>query len=205
MLLAEELLLLALDPVRGTVAHGGRQQLMVCLAGALIAELELAGAVRLSGRRVVAVGPAPAHPLLAAAHALLARPTSRWAAGQLRQVDKAVGGIWPRLVDGLIEQGVLGRRQDRLLLWSVTRHPVRQPAARNELLQRVRQAAAADTGLQARTAALLALAEPARLLKVIAPVRADRRHARKRITMATELTPIAPVVTRVIAQLNSGD
>jgi hypothetical protein len=203
MLLAEELLLLGLDPDRGTVVGSDRQQLVVCLSGALIGELALAGAVQLSGRRFVPAGAAPEHPLLARVHALLAEPTKRWAPGQLRQLDKAVGGVWPRLVDGLIEQAVLGRRQDRMLLWAVTRHPVLQPAARNEPLRRVRLAATGDNGLEARTAVLLALAGPARLLGVVAPERADRRHARQRIKMATELTPVAPVVKKVIAEMQA--
>jgi hypothetical protein len=203
LLLAEELLLLGIDPVKGTVVNGAKQQLLVGLAGALIGELALAGAVELPGKRFVAVGPAPEHPLLAGVHQVLAQPTSRRAAGQLRQIDKAVGGLWPRLVDGLIEQAVLGRRADRVLFFAVTRHPVLQPAARDEPLQRVRLAAAGDNGLEARTAVLLALAGPSRLLSVIAPDRADRRHARQRVKMATELTPVAPVVKRVIAEMQA--
>ncbi len=203
MLLAEELLLLGLDPDRGTIVNSARQQLLVCLSGALIGELALAGSVRLSGRRFVAVGPAPEHPLLARVHALLAEPTSRRAAGQLRRLDKGVGGVWPRLVDGLIERGVLDRRPDRVLFWTITRHPVLQPAARQEPLERVRLAAAGDNGLEARTAVLLALAGPARLLEVVAPERAGRRHARRRIAAAAELTPVAPVVKKVIAEMQA--
>lgn len=203
MLLAEELLLLGLDPDRGTLVNNARQQLVVGLSGALIGELALADAVQLSGGRFVAAGPAPEHPLLARVHALLAKPTHRRAVGQLRQVDKAVGGVWSRLVDGLIDQAVLGRRQDRVLFWTVTRHPVLQPEARDEPLQRVRLAAAGDNGLEARTAVLLALAGPSRLLEVVAPDGADRRHARQRIKMATELTPVAPVVKRVIAEMQA--
>jgi hypothetical protein len=203
MLLAEELLLLGLDPERGTLVTGARKQLLYCLSGALIGELTVVGAVQRPGRRFVAVGPAPEHPLLATVHALLAEPTGRWATGQLERVDRAVGGVWSQLVDGLIEQAVLGRRQDRLLFFPVTRHPLLQPVARNEPLQRVRMAATADTGLDARTAIVLALAGPARLLRVIAPDRGDRRHARRRIRMATELTPVAGVVEKVIARNRS--
>lgn len=203
MLLAEELLLLALDPVKGTLVNGVRQQLAVCLSGALVGELALAGSVQLSGRRFAAVGPPPAHPLLARVHGLLGRPTARRAPGQLRGLDRAVGGVWSQLVDGLVEQGVLGRRRDRVLLFTVTRHPVLQPDARSEPLERIRIAAAGDAGLEPRTAVLLALAGPARLLEVVAPERADRRHARSRIKMATELTPVAPVVKKVIAEMQA--
>lgn len=203
MLLAEELLLLGLDPIRGTIVNSARQQLLVCLSGALVGELALAGSVQLDGRRFVAVGPAPEHPLLARVHASLAEPTSRRAVGQLRRLDKAVGGVWPRLVDGLVEQGVLGRRRDRVLFWTITRHPVLQPATRQEPLERVRLAAAGDNGLEGRTAVLLAMTGPARLLEVVAPERTDRKHARQRIAVATDLTPVAPVVKKVIAEMQA--
>ena len=72
MLLAEELLLLAPDPERGTVVRRARQQLPVGLAGALVAALALDGAVELEGGRFAVCGPAPADPLLAAAAATIA-------------------------------------------------------------------------------------------------------------------------------------
>ncbi|HST46341.1 GOLPH3/VPS74 family protein [Jatrophihabitans sp.] len=202
MLIAEELLLLGLDPARGTPL-ASRQYLVVCLSGALVGELALAGAVELAGGRFVATGPAPDDPLLARVHALLAQHTLRRAPGQLRRLDRALGGAWSHLVDGLVERGVLGRRRDRMLLWSVTRHPVLRPDARDEPVRRVRLAAAGDGYLEPRTAVLLALAGPARLLEVVAPERAARRHARQRIKAASELTPVAPVVKKVIAEMQA--
>jgi len=202
MLIAEELLLLGLDPVRGTV-RATRQYLVVCLSGALVAELALTGAVELSGGRFCATGPAPADPLLARVHGLLSPTTARRAPGQLRRLDRALGGVWSELVDGLIEQGVLGRRRDRVLFWSVVRHPVLRPEARDEPVRRVQQAAAGDGYLEPRTAVLLALAGPARLLEVVAPVRADRRHAKQRIGAAAESTPVAPVVKKVISEMQA--
>jgi len=203
MLLAEELLLLGLHPVKGTVVNSGRQQLLIALAGALVGELALAGSVDLSGKRFVAVGGTPADPLLAAVHAVLAEPKGRRDADQLRRLDKRIGGIWPRLVDGLVDRGVLGRRRDRVLFFTITRHPVLQSAARDEPLDRVRAAAAGDGQLQPRTAVVLALAGPARLLEVVSPDRSTRRHAKRRIATATELTPIAPVVKKVIAAMQA--
>lgn len=203
VLLAEEMLLLGLDPAGGTVVNNARQQLLVGLGGALIGELALAGLVDLSGRRFVSLGGHPGEPLLATVHRALARPQGRRGADQLRRLDKSVGGLWSVLVDGLIEQGVLGRRRDRVLLVPVTRHPVLRAAARDEVLQRVRAAAADDGELEPRTAVVLALTGPSRLLEVVAPEKASRRHARARIQAATDLTPVAPVVKKVIAQMQA--
>ena len=203
MLLAEELLLLGLDPVKGTVVNSARRELLVGLAGALVGELALAGLVDLAGKRFIAVGTPPDDPLLTAVHQALAQSKGRRAADQLRGLDKGIGGVWSRLVDGLVDQGVLGRGRDHVLLFTVTRHPVLQPAVRGELLERVRAAAAGDGELEPRTAVVLALAGPSRLLEVVAPDKASRRHAKRRIETATELTPVAPVVKKVIAEMQA--
>ena len=200
VLIAEELLLLALDPQRGTVVNAARQQLLVGLAGALVSELALDGAVELDGRRFVVRGPAPADPLLARVHAELATGGGRRAADQLRRLDRRTGGLWPQLVDRLADAGVLGQRRDRVLLWHVTRHPVLRTLEHSTLLRRARTAATGDGRLDARTAVLLALSGPSRLLEVVAPDRADRAHAKARIAAATDLSPVAPVVKKVIAE-----
>jgi len=203
VLIAEELLLLALDPDRGRIVNNARQQLLIGLAGALVGELALTGLVEVSGKRFVTTGQAPAHPLLAAVHEALGEPKGRRSADQLRRLSKRVGGIWSQLVDGLIAQQVLGRRRDKVLLFKVTRHPVLRRACRDEPLARVRAVAALDGELEPRTAVLLALAGPSRLLEVVAPERAARRHAKQRIGVATELTPVAPVVRKVIAEMQA--
>ena len=203
MLLAEELLLLGLDPVEGMVVNNARRELLVGLDGALIGELALAGLVDLSGKRFIAVGWPPGDPLLAAVHQALAQSTGRRAADQLRGLDEGIGGVWSRLVDGLADRGVLGRRRDRVFLFTVTRHPVLQPAVREELLERVRAAASGEGEIEPRTAVVLALAGPSRLLEVVAPDEAGRRHAKRRIETATELTPVAPVVKKVIAEMQA--
>jgi hypothetical protein len=111
-------------------------------------------------------------------------------------LDKQVGRVWKRVVDGLVEQGVLGR--DDRGLFQVTTHPVLQPKLRDEVLMRLREAAAGDAELEPRTAVVLALAGPARLLEVVADKPHD--HAKRRIAEATESTPVAEVVKQVIAE-----
>ena len=205
MLLAEELLLLGLDPVEGTVVNDARQELLAGLGGALVGELALAGLVDLSGKRFIAVGSPPGDPLLAAAHQALAQSTGRRAAAQLRGLDKGIGGVWSRLVDGLADRGVLGRRRDHVSWFAwfpVTRHPVLQPAVREEVLERVRAAAAGEGEIEPRTAVVLALAGRHGCWKSWRP-KGQPAAARRRIETATELTPVAPVVKKVIAEMHA--
>jgi hypothetical protein len=198
VLLAGELLLLALDPVRGAPVNSSREPLKVCLCGALVAELSLGGHVTLDGRRFVVTGSVPPAGLLRDVYDALASPKGRRAADQLRRLDRVLGGVWKRVVDALADRGVLGRRRDRVLLWRVTRHPVLRTDLRDDVVGRIRAAAAGDGELDPRTATVLALSGPARLLEVVAPAR-PRAKAKARIAEAADLTPVAPVVKKVIA------
>ncbi len=233
MLIAEELLLLALDPDTGKVLRDAQYGLHVALAGALIGELGLEGSLGVQGRRFIATGTRPSDPLLAAVPQVLAEPQGRSFTDQLHRLGKRVGklcprpvgvpaglaepagrsftdqlrrqdgrgGLWPLLIDRLINLGVLGRRRDRILLVGVTRHPVLRPAVRDQVLHRVRAAAATDGELEPRTAVLLALSAPAGLLKVVAPQPADRDHATRRINTAAQQVPAAAVVQQVLAEM----
>ena len=185
------------------MVNSAGQALRVGLAGALVGELALDERLDLSGKRIVAVGPAPENPLLAAVHHELAGGRGRRSVAQLRRLDRALGGIWPRLVDGLIEQGVLGRRSAAGAAVPGDPAPGVEPAVRDRVVGEVRAAAQGGATLPPRTAVLLALSGPCRLLEVVAPDRADRAHARMRIETATELTPVAPIVKRVITEMNA--
>lgn len=202
VLLADELLLLALDPEKGRPVNSSREPLKVCLCGALVAELGLDGHVALQGKRFEVTGSVPPAGILREASDVLTSSKGRRAADQLRRLDKALGGIWKRIVDAQVDQGVLGRRQDRVVLWSVTRHPVLRTDLRDEVVGRMRSAAAGDGPLDPHTAVVLALSGPARLLEVVAPDR-PRAKAKRRIEEATDMTPVAPAVKKVIAEVQA--
>ena len=61
-----------------------------------------------------------------------------------------------------------------------------RPAAQDAIIERLRHAAASDEPLDARTAVLLSMTGPAQLLEVVAPERATRKHARRRIDHALD-------------------
>ena len=201
--LAEELLLLALDPVKGSVVNSAYWSLRVGLSGALVAELGLAGSVTLVGRRFEVTGPLPEHPVLAAAGRSLRERGGRRSADQVRRLDRGVGGVWQSLTDGLVAQGVLGRRRDRVFLVPVTRHPVLRLPIQQEIVARLRAAAAGDGPLDPQTSVVLALAGPCRLLEVVAPERVGRRHAKQRIEEAAARTPAAPAVQQVLREVQT--
>ena len=195
MLIAEELLLLSLDPVRGRPLNGSESVISVCLLGALVAELGVAGRVDWVGSRFVPVGPRPVG-LLGEVHEALEADRPRRAAPQLRRMDRVLRSARRRVIDGLVDAGVLGRERRRP--WLPTAHRLLDQAARAEPLGRVRSAAATHDAVDARTAVLLALSGPARLLEVVADK--PHAHAKQRIAQAAELVPAVEVVKRVIAE-----
>jgi hypothetical protein len=130
-------------------------------------------------------------------HRAAASPTSS------RRLDKRVGALCPLLADGLIAQGVLERRRNRIPLVGGTRRPVVRPAVHGEVLQRLQLAAATDGVFEPRTALLLALSRPAGLLKVVALQRADRDLATRRNNTASQRVPAAAVVMNVLAEMQA--
>ncbi|MBY8851886.1 GOLPH3/VPS74 family protein [Saccharothrix longispora] len=156
--LADELALLVHDDEDGT-RRLGQPALGYGLAGALLVELALAGRVDVVDKKVAVVDPAPTgHPLLDGALARIAddkpRKPGHW-------VDKLSRGLTDRVLDGLVERGVLRREEGRVLLvFPRTRFPApdgREPDAEADARARMHAAVAGDGPVDPRTAALCAL------------------------------------------------
>lgn len=205
MLLAAELALIAIDPESGRSALGTRAELNACLAGLLVAELVVDGAV-LPGERAGTVRPdgaPPTDPVLAAAAEVVCVRGPKLKA-VMSSMDRSLGkrlgtGTWDSVVGSLVTAGVLGAAEGSLR----PRHALLDPAARDAVIGRLRQAAANDEELDARTALVLTMTGPARLLEVVAPERRTRKHARHRIDHALEastLRDIGEAVRKLLAE-----
>lgn len=126
--LPEELLLLALDPVRGKPFCRNRF-LEYAMAGAVLAELELQGRITGQGGRFQVANPLdPPDPVLAGVLRSLPAPgkgggssgesAKRW----VRHAGRQVEGLY---LNALVERGVLRRETHRFLgLLPYHRHPV---------------------------------------------------------------------------------
>ncbi|MFI8001845.1 GPP34 family phosphoprotein [Streptomyces sp. NPDC086010] len=161
--LPEELLLLALDPVRGKPYCRGRH-LEYGVAGAALAELELQGRIAVERGRVVVVNPLdPPDPLLAVflrslpapgkGGLLPGTPARRW----VRQAGRQAEGLY---LDALVERGVLRRETRRFLgLLPYHRHPAGPASPAGQVRQRHEESrAAGHPGPRGRLLAALAAA-----------------------------------------------
>ncbi len=194
VLIAEELLLLALDPAKGTVHLGTRSELHRALALSLAAELSLGGCLSYDGKQLEVVpGEPPADPLLAEA---LGAITERLDQGRkpirvMGSLDKDLGGTWPRLIDRLVAAGTIVEEHHGVL---PTRHPVSDHALYAVILSRAQAAAAADGPLAPRDAVLLGYGLQCALVDRVAPERSQRRHATARMEDATKVAPFADIL-----------
>src|SRR5262245_55050940 len=192
MLLAEELALIALDPDSGRHALGTRDNLNACLAGLLVAELQL--------------DDRPESPLLGAAADVVAeagpKPKAVLSAMSRGLQRRLAMGTWDAVIAGLVEAGVVAPSSGRR-----SRSEVTDRRAREAIVARLRAAASGDELLDVRTAVLLSMVGPAQLLELVAPDRSGRKHARRRIDHAldaTSLQPVAESVRSVLADAVAG-
>ena len=209
MNLAEELALVAIDPSSGRHALGLRSELNACLAGLLVAELLLDGVVEIGDKpdRVVVTGTAePKSKTLAAATAVVIDRGPKIKA-ILSRMDRGLAhrlgrGTWDSIVADLVDGGALATAHGGLR----SRNDLAQEFVRDATIAALRVAAAGESDLDPRMAALLSMTGPAHLLEVVAPDRATRRHARDRIDHALDGTPlesVGKIVRRLISDADS--
>ena len=189
VLIAEELVLLALNP-DGSLARGRGPQaaVVVAVTGALVSELVLDGHLDLTDGRIHRTGTVPTDPLLAQALDNMGPIDGQ----RLKhRVDRIRHAGWNEVVDGLVDKGVIDRKKAAL---RPTSHPVLDVATHAEVVAAARQAALGDEPLDPRSAVLLAMAGPARLLEVLAPDKADHPKAKGRIAEASAMVPAAAAI-----------
>ncbi|MFD0023593.1 GPP34 family phosphoprotein [Streptomyces sp. NPDC058382] len=182
--LPEELLLLALDPVRGKPFCRNRF-LEYAMAGAVLAELELQGRITEQYGQAQVVNPLePPDPVLASVMRSLPAPgksrrgSGVSARGWVRHAGRQVEGMY---LDALVERGILRRETHRFLgLLPYHRHPV----AAKDLAAQARQrfvAAEQSDFPDHRCRALAALVSAAGLSRVLGTDRGSRRAMRRLI------------------------
>ncbi|GAP65990.1 GPP34 domain containing protein [Mizugakiibacter sediminis] len=143
MLIAERLLLLCLDPVRGTL-HSQRPATSfdTLCAAAVLVDLQAQGRLRYAhGLLRADASLPPAQPLLAAALAALGE-VPRTAPEAMRQIEQALRPLARRLLDALARGDLLHRvaRVPGLPVFGV-RHPLRSVQAHNAAVHTLREAA----------------------------------------------------------------
>ncbi len=137
MIIAEHLVLLALDPEAGSLAPRVRREALERGARAcLLCDLAISRRIGRRGRGIARLDDLPDyHPLLeSAARSLPAREVSFVEA--LAGVGSALGSVLPRLIDSLLARDVLVQQRRGLLR---RRYPVRSMRALHEVHHRLQE------------------------------------------------------------------
>lgn len=181
LLLAEQLLLLALDDLKGSsgVTWGGDSG----LAAALLLDLGRQDLLRVDDeQRLQPVdGPAPEHPVLAQAQrAVLASDSRRDARTWVIRLQRDLGPLQTRVARGLVERGVLSEERVRMLgIFPSTRYPTADLEPERRLRRDLTQVLVDGRRPTEQEALLVGLLHPLGLVDDVVPGN-DRLAARRR-------------------------
>jgi hypothetical protein len=169
-MLATDLLLLALDDEHGTVLSQAAVGLDYGLAGAVVMELALRGRLRIDNEAVSTIGAATDDALLDDALRVIAatpgKNLSHWVWDLPRDLDR----LRQRLLDRLVAQGTLEKRERRvLLLFHQNVYPERDARVEHDIRARVDDALLHDATPDAQTTCLIHLAAACRVTDAIYP------------------------------------
>lgn len=178
LILAEELLLLALHDEKGST---GFTQIDPGLAGALLVDLERLGALRPEGKELAVVtDTVPQHPALVRVHAAISASAKRRSAkswvGRLPGELKPLTGT---IAAPLVDRGVLTKQRSKFLgLFPSTRFPEADPEPERALRSRLRAVLLGEREPATSDALLLGLLVPLDLVGSL--VDKDQRRAAKK-------------------------
>ncbi|MGH3915945.1 MAG: GOLPH3/VPS74 family protein [Pseudonocardiaceae bacterium] len=178
LILAEELLLLALHDEKGST---GFTQIDPGLAGALLVDLGRLGAVRSEGKELAVVTDSvPQHPVLGRAHAAISASAKRRSAKSW--VGRLPGELKPltaTIAASLVDRGVLTEQRSKFLgLFPSTRFPEANPEPERALRSRLRAVLLGERAPTTSDALLLGLLVPLDLVGSL--VDSDQRRTAKK-------------------------
>ncbi|HET8555068.1 MAG TPA: GPP34 family phosphoprotein [Rhodanobacteraceae bacterium] len=204
-LLAEDLLLLALDDAKGTVPMAVQPTLDLGLAGAMIADMAAQGRLRLDknfwGEKLsVTDASATDNRLFNDALAAMAARPDKSVSWWVHNLSRSVDGLRARLLESLVGKGTLEQREERiLLLFHHTIYPERDGRAEHDIRQRMDAVLLHGEEPEPHMLWLLQLAMACHIVDAIYPSR-QRAAAKKRIKALAKAhhDDSAPAVAKVI-------
>jgi Golgi phosphoprotein 3 len=199
--LAEELLLLAVDDEKGNVLSASSMGLDYGLSGAVLMELILRDKVRSEGKKLIVVDSGPTgddildEALTRIQQAKRPRNTESW----VSKMTGVVKNLRGRLLDRLIENGIL-RKEEHRILWVIPskRYPTDDASPENEIRLRIRSVVLGQEKSDARMTVLISLINACDLVSEVF-TKEERKSAKKRIKEISEGEHLGKAVSETVA------
>lgn len=202
--LSEQLLLVELDDETGRGATGAAPD--AGLAAAVLLDLAAAGLVAVGedGKLEARAAPAPEHPVLAEADAIVRDEDARRdAKGWIDHLPRDLRPLRERVARPLVERGVLNERHRRILgIVPATDFPAADPAPEQELRERLREVLVEARDPTDDEALLLGLLEPLGLVDGLV-AREERHMARIRAKAVAEHGLAGRAVLDVVREMQA--
>lgn len=205
LLLAEQLLLLALDDVRGRDSTPWAGE--AGLAAALLLDLGRRDLLQMADDDELVVltdAEAPEHPLLRDVHlAILSSPKCRSAQKWVERLPRDLKPLRVRLAEVLVERGVLSEQRSHLLgILPRTRFPTADPVPEDDVRRRLVEVLVGGRTPTQDEALLIGLVEPVGLVDRVVP-RRSRSDARRRAKTIGEQGVAGTALPDAVRQLQA--
>ncbi len=199
--LHEELLLLALRDEKGTVESRAAMY-QYAIGGAILTELQLAGAIEIEDGRKPFVNLVARHgmddPILAEALELVAKAKRRKRASDWVMRFANSKKLKERIAVRLCQRGILKDSEDKVLLIFRRRvFPTIDPGPERLIVERLRRAISGGAEVEPRTALLLALANASEMLKIHFEKR-ELKERKQRIEQITSGEVVGAATRRAV-------
>jgi Golgi phosphoprotein 3 (GPP34) len=200
-LIAEDLMLVLLGEQTGKPLVDSTKLPRV-LAGAVVLELAMIGAVRIGGKnRVVVAGPPPADPLLARGHEIVG--TARSPLKPQKVIEKLHRKLDKEVAARLAYQGLVVEHHEKILgLFPTTSWPSKDPSRRNSMIQWIGSAVVDGTTPPPEIAALIAMLSAVDAIPKVLPG-ADKKAAKKRAKEIAEGEWASEAVRKAVQDVNT--
>jgi hypothetical protein len=205
MLLAEELVLLALDDESGKLATSTSGYFNYALAGALLLDLVLANKIDIQNKKVLVLNPQPMDDelLQMAFQPILESKKPKDIGDWVYKIGNNYAVLRDTISHRMQNAGILGREEKKVLkIFTSVHHPILKPDLKYAIFQRIEPILMAQAPASDRDIALLSLLKCANLINSLF-TKEFRKQISEEIKKIVKNEKIGKAVSDLIAGINA--
>lgn len=205
MLLAEELVLLALDDESGKLSTSTSGYFNYALAGALLLDLMLANKIDVQKKKVIVLDSQPLNDelLQMAFQPIIEAKKPKNIDDWVYKIGNNYNDLRDNLSHRMQKAGIIGREEKKVLkIFTSVRHPILKPDVKFAMFQRIEPILMAQTPASDRDIALLSLLKCANLINSLF-TKEFRKQISDEIKKIVKNEKIGKAVSELIAGINA--